>query len=938
VPFIRRLIRALLTIVFASACALGANAQSSPGSIRGSVIDATGVPVGGASVALTGPVTQNGTTDATGAFSFQNLPDGTYALSVSKGGFEPAGVDGIRIAGGAAAAPLTIALEPASLSSIRQIAHVVSNARGTFNSSSAAQTFVRSAQFHEAGDVQINHVIDRVPGVISARSGGTNAAVAGAIMSPNLRGALDYEKETLLDGHPLINGRFGDYPIMFVNSFLLEGVEIAQGPTANAAQINYGIGGTVNFRTAEPTRETIGDAIVGTDGYGGGYSNFRYSGTALGGKLGFVLDYAAYGTRGPLNNYQSQISLPPGTTINGYGTVGGTTSGTPVNGVSGPYPISGARGNPSNAYVTLVACCQPVTSSFLNRGELAKLRYAFSPSTSLTLSYLGLQSQYDNTASGFTQLYSTFAPAASYAAPAGFPQRGAQVLLNAATQIPSRTLHDSEPVLQAELRTAFHQDSIVARFYGAALDRFTGNPLTSPQSNYTTAPVTLYGTANIGGTPTTFTGQTASITIPTPYFQQGEVDQLRGESLEYDHPMGENLLTFSYDRSTYLTNAYQVTGSKTKPGGNISTPIPAGSRQDFTTYLLRGMWALNPKLQLTLANYFNVYQSRFTAGHNPDGTFTFSNATHTHDDPRLGLAYHPSADLSLRFTAGSAVAPPFIQLLDGLSQTPSQVYTPGATSVTIAQNSGGLLPETSFGYDIGGDWRLRSGAVLSADAYLTNLRNQFVGTVTPAGTYTPAGASTAIPVFVSTNANLGKARFEGVQLTLAKDVPTGIGYTLSAALQRAYPYGIDAAFYATASGADTTNLGVVPGLNYIGDNKPFFNGISNKSEAYAQGFAQLHERWEHGQFLALGLTYYGPNNTYNVPAFGVMNATYRFTLAGQTTLQISDDNVLGAYAHPWIQGGAGIPAPLVTGQVGLRNAVPFGPSAIHLQLERRFGP
>lgn len=906
-------------------------------SIAGMVTDESGTPLSGASVQLGGGAHARTITDARGTFVFSDLAAAVYTISVTKGGYEPAGVDGIRVESGAAT-NVTIAMQAATLSSIRQIAHVMSAARGTFNSSSAAQTVVRASQIKDAGDVQIEHVLDRTPGVISARSGGTNAAVPGAIMSPNLRGALDYEKETLLDGHPLINGRFGDYPIMFVNAFLLDGIEIAQGPTANAAQINYGIGGTVNFRTAESTRQTMGDLLVGTDGYGGGYSNVRYSGTSANGKLGFVFDYAVYGTRGPLNGYNSQIALPPGTVVNGYGAAGGTASGTPVNGASGRYPVPGARGNPPNAYVTLVACCESVTSSFLNRGELAKLRYAFSPATALTVSYLGLQSQYDNTASGFTQLYSTFAPAAAYSAPAGGPQRGSQLLLNASTQIPPRTLLDSEPVLQAELRTAFHNDNIVARFYGAALDRFTGNSVTAPQANYTTAPVTLYGTATIGGAQTAFTGQRANLTIPAPYFRQGEIDQLRGESLEYDHPIGPNLLTFSFDRTTYLTNAYQVTGSKSKPGGNASTPIPAGSRQDFTTYLTRGIWMLNPKLELTLANYFNVYQSRFSAAQNPDGSFSFSTATRTHDDPRLGIAYHPVPDLSLRLTAGSAVAPPFIQLLDGLSQTPAQVYTPGATAVTIAQNSGGLLPETSFGYDAGADWRLHNGAVLSFDAYLTNLRNQFVGTVTAAGTFTPPGSSQAIPVYVSANANLGNARFEGLQFSLAKDPAIGVGYTLSGALQRAYPYDIAPAFYATAAGPDTTNLGVIPGANYVGDNKPFFNGISNKSEAYAQGFAQIDERWAHGQYLALGLTYYGPNNTYNVPAFAVMNATYRLNIAPQTTLQFSGDNVLGSYPDPWITAGAGIPAPLVGGQTGLRNAVPMGPSALHIQLERRFGP
>jgi hypothetical protein len=237
---------------------------------------------------------------------------------------------------------------------------------------------------------------------------------------------------------------------------------------------------------------------------------------------------------------------------------------------------------------------------------------------------------------------------------------------------------------------------------------------------------------------------------------------------------------------------------------------------------------------------------------------------------------------------------------------------------------------------VGGDWRLRSDAVLSVDAYLTNLRNQFVGTVTPNGTFTPPGSTTAIPVFVSTNANLGKARFEGVQVTLSKDVPVGVGYLVSGALQRAYAYGLDPSFYATAFGPDTTNIGVVPGINYVGDNKPFFNGISNKSEAYSQGYAEVHERYAHGQYFSLGATFYGANNTYNVPAFLVMNGVYRLPVAAKTTLQISADNLLGAYAQPYLLYGTGIAAPLVNGQVGLRNVVPYGPTVLHVQLEHAF--
>jgi hypothetical protein len=930
-----RLLRLLIVIAFAVLCRTGASAQSADGAIAGRVLDSTGAAVANAHVVLSGPRRETSSTNASGSFTFEHLPPGTYAVTATHGGFDPGGVDALRITASADLS-VTITLQTASLSSIRQIAHAVVSSHDTFNSSSAAQTFISSQELQQSGDVQVNHVLDQVPGVISARSGTTNAAVPGAIMSPNIRGALDYEKETLLDGHPLINGRFGDYPIMFVNSFLLDGIEIAQGPTANASSINYGIGGTVNYRTAQPTRQTMGNALFGTDGYGGNYSNLRYSGTTANGKLGFVFDYATYGTRGPLNSYASQITLPPGTTIAGYGTVGSTMSGKPPSGVTGPYPIPNAAGNPSNAYVSLVACCQTVSSPFLNRGELAKLRYAFSPVTSAEISYYGVQSRYDNTASTFMQQYSTFGPGSIYSPTTGQLEPGQQILLNSATQIPDRTLLDSEPVLQAELRTAFHNDNVVARFYGAALDRFIVNPLTNPQANYTTGPVTLYGTATIGGQPVAFNGQSVNVTIPSAYYQQVEQDQLRGESFEYDHPIASNLLTFSFDRTTYLTNAYTITGSKTNPAGNVSIAIPGGSRQDFTTYLLRGIWQLNTKTELTLANYFNFYRSTFSSAQNPNGSFVFQTLTRTHDDPRLGLAYHANPDLSVRFTAGSAVAPPYMQLLDGLNQTPAQVYTPGATAVTIAQNSGGLVPETSFGYDLGADWRLPSGAVLSADAYLTDLHNQFVGTVTPDGFYTPPGSTAQIPVYVSTNTNLGKAQFEGLQLTLSKNPPAGVGYVVSGALQRAYPYGIDPSFYATAAGPYTTNLGVVPGLNFIGDNKPYFNGISNKSEAYAQGYAEIHKRWAHGQYFALGDTYYGPNNTYNLPPFFVMNATLRIPFATGTAVQISADNLLGAYAQPWVLYPAGIGAPLVNGELGLRGAVPYGPTTIHAEIEQRF--
>jgi hypothetical protein len=254
--------------------------------------------------------------------------------------------------------------------------------------------------------------------------------------------------------------------------------------------------------------------------------------------------------------------------------------------------------------------------------------------------------------------------------------------------------------------------------------------------------------------------------------------------------------------------------------------------------------------------------------------------------------------------------------------------------VTIAQNSGGLLPETSFGYNLGADWRLPGGAVFSTDAYLTNIRNQFVTTIAPGGTFTTPGGG-AVPVYVSTNANAGKGRFEGIDATLTKDPAVGVGFQLAAALQRAYPYDVPASFYATAAGPDTTNLAVVPGANYVGCNAPC-NGISNKSAAYAQGYAQFHIRGRAGQYFSLADTYYGPNNTYNVPAFAILSGMYRFPLAQGLSLQVYGDNILGSYNAAYITLAGGLGVPLVNGQSAFRNAVPYGPTNLHMQIEKRF--
>ena len=80
-----------LALVF-SFWSLSALAQSTSGTVNGTVTDPTGAVVPGATVVISNPVsgyTRTQTTDATGGFAFHNLPFNPYRLIVTQGGFVP---------------------------------------------------------------------------------------------------------------------------------------------------------------------------------------------------------------------------------------------------------------------------------------------------------------------------------------------------------------------------------------------------------------------------------------------------------------------------------------------------------------------------------------------------------------------------------------------------------------------------------------------------------------------------------------------------------------------------------------------------------------------------------------------------------------------------------------------------------------------------------
>ncbi len=938
VPFVRRgAVAAMAAIaLFLSTSAHGL-AQDAPvpqrnAVVSGTVQDNSGSPISGASVVLRGASVYSIASDSKGAFSFANVAPGLYTLSVSHSGYSPAlESDIVALAGQLQS--ISVRLSPASFSSLQTIATVRATGRASMNTSAASVNVVSSQAFADQAQPQVTRVLSQVPGLqISFPSNSSNGASPGSITIPNIRGATSYETASLIDGHPISVGQYGDNVTTFLNTFMFSNVEVIKGPGANAPVVNNAIGGTTNFRTKNPTLTPEAEVTLGVDNHGGTLSNLGFSNTV--GKLGFVVDLATNNTTSALNGHQVYFD-PSFGNLNG-GTLSGNSSQTTL-----PFTQSSVT-----TQFPLLACCYAISGSLDQVAELLKFRYQFSPVTQATLSYLSGVSQADqngNTSDFTNGQFVPGNPAYSGSLKPG-PVQVASIFagaLNGETNI--------EPIFQAEASTALGKNTILARFYNASILRyqFQGTNLNGLDYNF----IKLFGVSSGSGINATFNGAPAAVGF-SDYYEEPESDKLSGGSFEFQHPIGENLLSFSIDRTVAKSVDYTIGSSSGQP--SYSFNLPPGTWQMLTTYNLRGHYYLTPRLEVTLSNYLNTYMSTYPTGCPAGGCNTqaaaafgqgvsFSTSRNTHDDPRLGLVFRPNPRASIRFAMGSSIAPPFLGLLSQIASTP--MYDPTNHVATVQESNGNLKPETGFGYDLGADIRLwDADTVFSGDVYQTNLFNRFfaqtISTGVCANTIQCPGAPVGTPILNQTNGNISNARFQGIELTLKREPLFGFGFNLSGALQRGYYYDLPPGFYCSVPSPTCTpdqNLNVISGENVngvgVGVGGLSYNG--NMRIPYAQGNAEFSYTLRNGAYASIGETYYGHNNSLNEPAFGIAYATLRYPVAPRLTLQLSGDNIFNAYTGILPIYGGGVPIPLYGGGSAATVGNVLGPATYRLVLSTR---
>ncbi len=888
------------SLAFVGAVCVAPSSAATPAKVQGFVHDDRGAAISGATVTLHGPQSYAVSSDASGSFTISSVVPGVYTLTAIKPGFERASDQQLAIVSGQTET-VDIAMHGATLTSLRTIAQVTAQGTGVFNTSTGTVNVISSETFQDQGQAQVERVLNEIPGVqIELPSSSGNGAVPGAITFPSIRGALSYETASLIDGHPVSVGQYGDYVTTFLNSFMFGNVEVVKGPGVMAPETNYAIGGTVNFRTKDPTLTPTPDYTFGVDNRGGTFSNFGFSDTV--GRLGFVLDVASIDVPSAVDGQQVYYNPTGNGAVcpsSGAGSSCYVLYNSSYSGDRHTY-VPGTASNIYNNY-PLVACCYPVSGDYKNLGELVKLRYAFSQSTVATVSYLGSQTVANQNGNTSSLIPSLFTPGAAYTA-TDFPADSAFMMSNifaGGQELES----NNEPIFQAEIRTTIGNDTLLGRWYHANIERIID------QGNSVDQPVVenarLWGNGYTpSGTAVEYDGQNTPIYFYN-FYNQNEIDKLTGYSLEYDHSFGANdQLTASWNITDSTTTTGTMSSDDAFSSGNVAleanciynsythpappaasafssdkceaywsptTVTPQGAGQIFNTFLLRDMAEIGDRWTATISLYENTYQSRYATCVTPhvagncstataqylanhglnssssvspydSSAWQFATTTTQHFDDRVGLTYRASPNAILRASAGSAIAPPYIALLSQLNGSVSAISGTGDYLETV--NAGALKPETAYGWDLGADLRLGDNATsFSGDIYQTNLFNAFITQIYDSGMQCTSAYSTACAapgeLFFKSNVNLANERYEGIEATIRRTPRYGFGYRVAAALQKAYAYNLPPCFYSNNGNCliTNTNLAIIPGQNSSGNALYYTSGTLNGFSNHAVPYA-----------------------------------------------------------------------------------------------------
>jgi len=816
--------------------------------IRGSVTDARKLPVIGAVITARGNAVGWTATVANGSFIMRVVP-GSYEILVRKGSYTPQTVQVVVSAG--STRTLTIELREANLGSLS----VGSSNSGTelgLNTQVSASTTLPQDAITERPQVTLPALALELPGITLAHPAASEPDTSFVVRGGTV------ETRVQIDGHAVSAGATGRWDSSYASLPLFDSIEVAKGTGVSGADAGESAFGTVNLRTREFTRGQQADLITGVDNFGGSYTTFGLSGTTLAKeRLSYVVQHSVSGYNGP-------------------------DMGKIVNNIV-PEPDN------TGLLVSKIALNAPFTLG----SDLAKLRWRFNGTTSLTVGYIGIHGDYAESGGAFgtylgdrtivpsAPFVSLAAPERQYSSPQypgiiGTTVAGYSLAHNTSVQT-------NQPLFEAELRTAIRNDTLLIRPYvGTIFNRLDGSGRSSgpdPSEGGAWAAITT-GVGCSSLYPCLVPNSGAS------GYRDEELDRLHGTTVTLLHPVGDAALNVSYDyRSdeTTVTNgdpSVAFDGTLSSINGYL-TSIPTTLARNFdwsATYTV----PLSTRLTLSIGDYYTDWKLHYGTVVNSQNFVTgvatrtvgWGDRTSQHDDPHLGLSWRSGNDTTYRFTAGSAVTVPYADLVAGGYSTSGPFTSTGV----VTQKNPALQPESTVAYDLGMDHRFHNGAIATLDAFDDTIHNVFATQVTPFSGAVfgipPGSPLNALFATVTKPLNAPIERNYGLEIALTKSPLVGIGYHLAATLQRAYLEQLPASFFSAQSS-------LINGKQLDG----------STSIPYTHAYGELNFRQRSGIAGALGADYTGSNNWTNGPAFLVWSSMLRYDLRGGYRAQFSIENL-----------------------------------------------
>jgi outer membrane receptor protein involved in Fe transport len=245
------------------------------------ITDQNRQPVSGAKIELDTSPAELGTTDARGVARLSLPPSGIYTLRVTANGFRAIS-ESLSIHDQKA---LNLTLEP-SARALHVIGSVTGHARTPFNATPMAQRVYPREAYRDQGQPDVASVMNQTPGALALTSTNTNSATPLSPAFPSVRNALPFETPVSIDGEPILTPS-GAIDLSLLPTYVLQEVEIVKG-AGDVSDAGGGVGGAINFRTAEPTLGQRGTFEIEGDSQGGSFSDLAYDGTEPGGTLAYA--------------------------------------------------------------------------------------------------------------------------------------------------------------------------------------------------------------------------------------------------------------------------------------------------------------------------------------------------------------------------------------------------------------------------------------------------------------------------------------------------------------------------------------------------------------------------------------------------------------------------------------------------------------------------